>query len=232
MPTQGPRLRGAFGYVVILAAVLGLRGRADAGEIRGRLLVGERPASGVTVSAIPYEPADVEARRLARKGEAPKALASAITRGDGTFAVVVPATAGAAVRFLAEGGGVVPSWIGGTYDATESDDLGEHALARAEMLAGKVVSATGAAVAGASVTVRPPGASAGGDADVAPAARTVVTGADGVFRSSEAAADGNRLTVVARVVRHGHRPERACGRDATADRAGPGCDRVRCRRTG
>jgi len=193
-----PRLRRPFECAVLLAAVLGLRGRVDAGEIRGRLLIGERPAPGVTVSALPYEAPDVEARRLARRGDAPKALASAITRGDGTFAVAVPDTAGVPVRLLAEGGGVVASWVGGTYDATESDDLGEHALARAETLAGKVVSGTGTPVAGASVTVWPLGASAAGDAEVVPAPRTVVTGPDGVFRSSEAAVDGNRLTVVAR----------------------------------
>jgi large repetitive protein len=192
------RLRRAFPCAVLLIAGHALAGRADAGEIRGRILLGERPAPGVTVSAIPYEPPDVEARRLARKGEAPKALASAATRADGTFAIAVAAAPGAAVRLLAEGGGVVPSWIGGTYDATESDDLGEHTLARAETLAGKVVSATGAAVAGAAVTVWPLAASAGGDPEVVPAARTVITGPDGVFRSSEAGADGNRLTVVAR----------------------------------
>jgi protocatechuate 3,4-dioxygenase beta subunit len=192
------RLQRPFECVVILAAVLARPSRADAGEIRGRILIGERPAPGVTVSAIPYEPPDVEARRLARGGEAPKPLAAAITRGDGTFAVALPAAPGGTVRLLAAGGGVVPSWMGGTYDATESDDLGEHVLARAETLAGRVVSATGAPVAGASVTVWPRGGPVGGDAEVAPAARTVVTGADGVFRSSEAGADGNRLTVVAR----------------------------------
>jgi hypothetical protein len=61
----------------------------------------------VTVGAIPYEAPDVEARRLARGGEAPKPLATAATRADGTFAVAVPATSGAAVRLRAEGGGVV-----------------------------------------------------------------------------------------------------------------------------
>jgi len=193
-----PRLRRPFACVVILAAVLARLGPADAGEIRGRILIGERPAPGVTVSAIPYEPPDVEARRLARAAEAPRPLAAATTRGDGTFAVTLAAAPGVTVRFLAAGGGVVPSWMGGTYDAAESDDLGEHVLARAETLAGRVVSATGAPVAGAAVTVWPRGAAVRGDAEVAPAARTVITGADGVFRSSEAASDDNRLTVVAR----------------------------------
>ena len=192
------RLRRSFECVVILVGVLAWPSRAAAGEIRGRILIGERPAPGVTVSAIPYEPPDVEARRLARGGEAPKPLATATTRGDGTFAVALSGVPGGTVRLLAAGGGVVPSWMGGTYDTTESDDLGEHVLARAETLAGRVVSATGAPVAGASVRVWPRGGAAGGDAEVAPAERTVVTGADGVFRSSEAAPDGNRLTVIAR----------------------------------
>ena len=191
-------MRRVVEIAVVLSVSLAVCGRADAGEIRGRLLLGDRPAPGVTVSAVPYEAPDAEARRLARGGEAPKPLATAATRADGTFAVAVPSTSGAAVRLRAEGGGVVPSWIGGTYDATESDDLGEHALARAESVAGKVVSATGAPIAGASVTVWPLGAGGRGDAEVAPAPRTVVTGADGVFRTAEAAADGNRLTVVAR----------------------------------
>jgi hypothetical protein len=172
-----PRSRRALQCAVIVAASMALRGRADAGELRGRILIGERPAVGVTVSAIPYEPPDVEARRMAAKGDAPRPVASAITRGDGTFAVAVPATATAAVRLRVEGGGVVPSWVGGTYDAAESDDLGEHAVARAETLAGKIVSASGAPIAGASVTVWPLAGTARGDGEVAPAARTVITGA-------------------------------------------------------
>ena len=47
------RLRRSFECVVILATVLARPSRADAGEIRGRILIGERPATGVTVSAIP-----------------------------------------------------------------------------------------------------------------------------------------------------------------------------------
>ena len=171
---------------------------ARAGEIRGRLLLGEKPASGITVSAEPYESPEAEARRRARRGEAPAALTSALTRGDGTFALAVPPVPGGAFRVLAEGGGAVASWVGGTYDASESDDLGEHALTRAEALSGRVVSAAGAPVAGASVIVVSREGLLGGDPDVTPAPHTVTTGPDGSFRSLDAAADGNRVTVAAK----------------------------------
>ena len=173
-------------------------GGATAGEIRGRLLLGEKPASGITVSAVPYESPEAEARRRARRGEAPAVLTSALTRGDGTFALAVPPAPGGAFRVLAEGGGAVASWVGGTYDASESDDLGEHALARAEALSGRVVSAAGAPVAGATVIVVSREGLLGGDPDVTPAPRTVTAGPDGSFRSLDAAPDGNRVTVTAK----------------------------------
>src|SRR5204863_303500 len=68
---------------------------------------------------------------------------------------------------------------------------------RAETLSGRVTSAAGAPVAGATVTVLS-GERLGADPDTTPVARTVTTGGDGSFRSVEAAADGNRVTVVAR----------------------------------
>ena len=190
-------LRRASAAFAVLAAVAAGSASAAAGEIRGRLLLAGRPASGVTLSAVPYELPETEARRLARQEAAPRPLAETTTRTDGTFAVTVSGAPGAAFRLLAEGGGAMPSWVGGTYDASESDDLGEHALARAEALTGRVVGATGVPIAGAAVTVvalAPPGA----DPELVPAARTVTAGADGVFRSGEAAADGNRVTVIAK----------------------------------
>ena len=115
----------ASSCAVILAAGQVLAGHADAGEIRGRILLGERPAPGVTVSAIPYEAPDVEARRLARERRGPEGAGlGGHACGRHVRDRRVRPLAGAAVRLLAEGGGVVPSWIGGTYDATESDDLG------------------------------------------------------------------------------------------------------------
>src|SRR5947207_3654848 len=105
-----------------LAGLLLFAASARAGEIRGRLLVGDRAAAGVTLSAVPFEEPEAEARRTARKGEAPRPLATAATRLDGTFALSVPAASGGAFRVLAEGGGALPAWVGGTYDASESDD--------------------------------------------------------------------------------------------------------------
>src|SRR5262245_52009810 len=115
------------------AAVFALsHGPLAAGEIRGRLLLGDKPASGIALKAVPYESPGAGARRRARHGEAATPLATALTRGDGTFALDVPPAPGGEFRILAEGGGATPCWIGGTYDAAESDDLGEHALTRAE----------------------------------------------------------------------------------------------------
>jgi hypothetical protein len=179
--------------IIVLAA-----GAAHAGEIRGRILAGDAPAGGVTVAAVPYEAPEVEARRLARGGETPKPLATAVSQPDGTFTLAVAAAGPAAFRVLAQGGGLAPAWLGGTYDASESDDLGEHALAKAQALAGRVTNATGTAVAGAEVALVPGGAGRGGDPEVTPAPRTTTTAADGSFRFDEAAPDGNRLTVEAK----------------------------------
>src|SRR5438128_2178148 len=63
--------RNHTGPVATLATVLAVvwAAAAGAGEIRGRLLSGGRPAAGVTVAAIPEEPPADEARRLARGGD-------------------------------------------------------------------------------------------------------------------------------------------------------------------
>jgi len=170
---------------------------AGAGEIRGRILVAGVPAPGVTLAALPYEAPIDEARRLARRGEAPRPLATATTRPDGGFILTV-AAGPAAFRLQAQGGGVAPSWLEGTFDSTESEDLGDRTLPRAQSLAGRVVNAGGAPVAGAEVTVVAGAPGAPVDADVAVASRTVTTGADGTFRSDEAGAGANRLLVEAK----------------------------------
>ena len=137
-----------------------------------------------------------EARREAKGGEAPKAFAMATTGADGSFALAVPAEPGKErlFRIRAEGAGVVPVLFEDVYDASETDDLGEHLLARAEKLSGTAVDAAGAPLAGAKVVLEP-GGGGPGDAAFRTLARTVVTGPDGVFRFEEASATGNRVTV-------------------------------------
>ena len=173
---------------------------AAAGEIRGRLLVsdrGDRPASGVTVSAVPWETPGDEARREAKNGPAPKAFATATTGADGSFTLAVPAEPGKEklFRVQAEGGGVVPVLFEDVYDVSETDDLGEHLLSRAEKISGTAVDPSGAPLAGAEVVLEP-GLAGPGDPSFRTLARTVVSGPDGVFRFEDAGPAGNRITVM------------------------------------
>ena len=187
---------------LVLALSFALALPAAAGEIRGRLLVsdrGDRPAAGVTVSAVAWETPGDEARREAKAGPAPaapKPFATATTGADGSFVLAVPAEAGKErlFRVQVEGAGVVPILFEDVYDASESDDLGEHLLARAEKISGTAVDASGAPLAGVEAVLEP-GAGGPGDPSFRARARTVVTGADGVFRFDEASATGNRITV-------------------------------------
>ena len=168
---------------------------ADAGEIRGRILIGGAPAPSVTLEALPYEAPIDEARRLACHGAAPRPMAVATTRPDGGF-VLTTAAAAIGFRVQAHGGGVVPAWLGGTFDSADTEDLGDETLPRARSLAGRILSANGAPVAGAEVTVTA-ATSPEDDPDVVPASRTVTTGADGAFRCDEAGS-ANRLAVEAK----------------------------------
>ena len=187
---------------------------ASAGEIRGRLLVsdrGDRPAAGVTVSAVAWETPGEEARREAKAGPAsaaPKPFATATTGADGSFVLSVSAEAGKErlFRVQAEGAGVVPVLFEDVYDTTETDDLGEHLLSRAEKISGTAVDASGAPLAGAEVVLEP-GGGGPGDPSFRALARTVVTGADGVFRFEEAGATANRVTVM----KDGLAPARSSG---------------------
>ncbi len=181
-------------------AALALAFPAAAGEIRGRLLVsdrGDRPAAGVTVAAVAWESPGDEARREAKGGEAPKPFASVTTGADGSFTLAVPAEPGKErlFRVRADGAGVVPVLFENVYDVSESEDLGEHLLARAEKISGTAVDASGAPLGGAEVVLEPGGGAAGDDPAFHPLARTVMTGADGIFRFDEANATGNRVTV-------------------------------------
>ncbi len=189
---------GRLALLFPLALALALP--ASAGEIRGRLLVsdrGDRPAAGVTVSAVAWETPGEEARREAKAGAAPKPFAAVTTGADGSFALAVPAEPGKEklFRVQAEGAGVVPVLFEDVYDASETEDLGEHVLSRAEKISGTAVDASGAPLAGADVVLEPGGAGGPGDPAFRTRARTVVTGAGGVFRFEEASGAGNRILV-------------------------------------
>ncbi len=189
------RTRSAVLVALLLSSSLPLL----AGEIRGRLLVsdrGDRPAAGVTVSAVPWETPGEEARREAKGGEAPKPFATATTGADGSFALAVPAEPGREklFRVRAEGAGVVPVLFEDVWDVSETDDLGEHLLSPSAALTGTVVDGSGAPVAGAEVTLEP-GGSGPADPSFRTLARKVVTGPDGVFRFEDAGATANRVGV-------------------------------------
>jgi large repetitive protein len=167
---------------------------ASAGEIKGRLLIGEKPASGAVVSALPYEAPLDKARREARRGDAPGALVKVSAGPDGSFELTVPAPPGAERLFQiqVEGAGAIPVLFDGVWEAAETEDLGEHVLRKGEKLVGKVVDASGAPVAGAQVVLTQ-GSDPQADNDLVSAPRHAVTGADGTFRFDEAAATGNTL---------------------------------------
>ena len=80
---SGARGRACGLSLLPLLALALSAGAARAGEIRGRLLVSDRadrPAGGLTVSAVPWETPGDEARRAMKGGEAPKPIASAVDR--------------------------------------------------------------------------------------------------------------------------------------------------------
>lgn len=172
---------------------------SPAGEIRGRVfLSGGRAASGVSVLAMPYEAPLDASRREAKRGEAPKPLATVTTSSDGGFALRVTADAArpeSLFQVRIQGGGVVPTLLEGLYDAGEVEDLGDMTLPRAEKIAGRVVVGSGQPVAGATVTLRPGRERVEDGPDHERTTRSVETGADGTFRFDEATGVGNAITV-------------------------------------
>jgi len=186
--------------IVPFVAFLVLSAPASAGEIRGRILVSDRadkPASGVTISAVPWEAPGEEARREMKGGEPPKPIASATTGADGSFVLpVTPAEPGKErlFRVRAEGAGIVPVLFEGVYDAAETEDLGEHTIPHGERLSGIAVDSSGKPLAGAAVSLEP-GVAGGDDLAYRVVTRKAVTGEDGKFQFDEASATGNRITI-------------------------------------
>jgi protocatechuate 3,4-dioxygenase beta subunit len=170
---------------------------ATAGEIRGRVLVDDKPAPGVAVSVRAFEDGLAEARREARREDPPSPLAEATCRADGSFVLELKAAPGAPVRLAFSGGPAVPSVLPRLLDAS-GEDVGDVRLARAQPLAGRVLDERGGPVVGATVTLWPGAArrfpaEASGDTP----AQHLTTKADGTFRFETAAEQGNRLRVEA-----------------------------------
>jgi hypothetical protein len=180
-----------------LALLATLAAPVAAGEIRGRVLADGKPAAGVAVSVLPFEDGFAAARREARREDPPAPLASAPSRADGTFAVVVPGPAGAPVHLAFAGKPAAPRVLERLFDSG-GEDAGDVRLAKAAVLAGKVVDERGGPVVRAMVTLWPGGGQ--GPLDVAPgtgAPQSTTTRPDGTFRFEAAAPQGNRLRVEA-----------------------------------
>src|SRR5262245_3030513 len=173
--------------------VLALVPAAQAGEFRGRILVENKPLGGVTVAAVPFEAPEAEARREAQRQEEPKPVLSATTKPDGTFVLLLRATAGV-VRLRVSGGGVRAVTLGRVLDASETEDVGDVPVAKTTALAGRVVDGRGGPVVAASVTLD---AGARDPDESAPVPVVATTGADGTFRFSDAAETGNQLRIEA-----------------------------------
>ncbi len=198
------RRSGARGWnrglsLVPLLVLALLAGGARAGEIRGRLLVNDRadrPAGGLTVSAVPWETPGEEARRAMKGGDPPKPIASTVTGADGSFVLAVPSDPAAekTFRVRVEGPGVVPVLFEDVYDASETGDLGEHTLPHGEKLTGIAVDTSGNPLAGAEVSLEA-GVAGGDDLAFRVVTRKVVTKEDGRFQFEEASALGNQITI-------------------------------------
>jgi protocatechuate 3,4-dioxygenase beta subunit len=181
------RMRVASAAVGLWAAATVLSG----GELRGRVLAADKAQAGVTVAAVALESPLEAARREARRQENPKALASATTRPDGTFVLVLPVAPSAPpMQLRLSGGGVAPVLLARVFDASDGEDLGDLIATRAEALAGRVVDPAGGPVVGATVTQW-------GSGGAEPWPVTATTGADGSFKFAEASERGNRLRVEA-----------------------------------
>lgn len=181
-----------FGFPLLAVLVTLAASAARAGEIRGRLILDQKPAGGVSVFAVPYESPSDAARRQAKGIEEPRAVTSAVTGADGSFVLAIGAEPPRSVVVRAAGAGVRAVEFDGVFESSESADCGEHSLAPAVALAGRVVDRSGQPVAEAVVTLR---ATTPGDSDLSPAPVQTTTGGDGTFRLEGAAASAGMNTL-------------------------------------
>ncbi len=185
-------------FVVAWAVVCLVAAPAGAGELRGRVKSEDKPVAGATVSAVSLESPLEAARREARRQEPQKPLATATTKADGTFLLAVPAAPATPPFQLQVGGGVRAVRLERVFEPGETDDVGDLEVGRGETLAGRVVDGSGGPVVGASVTLWAGAARGFRVAEPSePVPATTTTGADGVFRFTEAAERGNRLRIEA-----------------------------------
>jgi large repetitive protein len=180
--------RLVFAWAIASAAGLSA---APAAQVRGRITIADKAVAGVTVSAAPYETPFEEERREARGAPEPPAVATATSAADGTFALALPPHGAAtALRLTVSGRGVAPARLGRMVDATQGEDVGDVALAKAQPLAGRIVDPKGGPVIGATVRLVPGGPTPGSPT-------TATTGSSGSFHFDDASENGNTLRVEA-----------------------------------
>ncbi len=190
--------RSRFAAVLIAFALALPASRASAGTLSGTVVIDGKPAAGAVVSAIPFAEPLEKARRQLRGEAEPTALASTTAGPDGAFALTVPAAPGKEVLFRIRlaAKGAIAAELSAVYDASETEELGELPLRKAEAMAGRVTGPGGKPVSGARVRLMARGrldASFG----LGPVPEEATTGADGAFRFEGAASDFNELLVVA-----------------------------------
>jgi len=181
--------------VLLPAAALLLSLPADAGKLTGRLVSNGVPVAGAAVSAVPHDGPTAGARREARLEEPLTPVASVSSGPDGSFALAVSAAAKETFfRVRVEAKGFVVAELPGAFEASETEELGDLALAKGSPLAGRVLGPAGAPVPGARVTLTPRGRP-GEAADLVPVPRTATTSPDGTFRFEGAGSARNELLV-------------------------------------
>ncbi len=134
-------MRNEVAVVLLLSAL-----PVCAGEFTGRFTLNEKPASGITVSAVPLETSVEEARREARRGPRPEAIGKAVSNAKGEWRIVFevpPGQTGRIVVFHYAGPGVQQGTIPGHGDTADSEDVAETALRKGVTLTGLVVDAEG-----------------------------------------------------------------------------------------